>query len=95
MKTYYDIRANDTTFQAGDFIWLYNPRREPGLTPKFMHPWEGPYVVTKQINDLVYQIQLSRWNRPKVLHRNHLWEYTGSNPPTWYHSDPDQTETSP
>ena len=55
MKTYYDLRAEDTTFQEGDCVWLYNPLHTPGLTPKFMWPWVGPYVVTKAINDLVYR----------------------------------------
>ena len=53
---------------------LNNPRRLPGLTPKFMKPWQGPFVVLKRINDLIYRIQ----------HRNRLWEYSGPNPPTWY-----------
>ena len=25
MKTYYDLRAKDTTFQVGDCVWFYNP----------------------------------------------------------------------
>ena len=44
MKSHYDIRADDKTFQAGDVVWLYNPRRKPGLTPKIMRPWEGPML---------------------------------------------------
>ena len=82
MKTYYDLRSDDTTFQQGDIVWLYNPRRVPGISPKFMQPWEGPYVVTKAINDLVYRIQLTQRSHPKVVHRNRMWTYNGSNPPT-------------
>ena len=41
-------------------------------------------MVTKKINDLVYRIQLSPGVKPKVVHRNPLWKYSGRNPPTWY-----------
>ena len=84
MKGYYDLRADGKTFQAGDAVWLYNPRRKPGLTPKLMRPWEGPYVVTKAINDLVYRVQLTPRGKPRVVHRNRLWEYSGLDPPTWF-----------
>ena len=84
MKTYYNFRADDTTFEKGDAVWLYNPRRLPGLTPKLMRPWEGPYVVLKNINDLIYRIQLSKRSKPRVVHRNRLWKYMGPNPPTWH-----------
>ena len=40
-------------------------------------------MVTKKINDLVYRIQLSSGVKPKVVHRNRLWKYSGRNP-TWY-----------
>ena len=48
-----------------------------------MRNWQGPYVVTKCINDLVYRIQLGPKTKPKVVHWNRLWHYSGHNPPTW------------
>ena len=38
----------------------------------------------KKINDLVYRIQLGRQTKPKVVHRNRLWRYTGNSAPSWY-----------
>ena len=95
MKTYYNLRSDDTTFEQGDIVWLYNPWRVPGIGPKFMRPWEGPYVVTKAINDLVYRIQLTQRSRPKVVHRNCLWTYNGSNPPTWYRTSQSPSHPNP
>lgn len=51
-----------------------------------MRAWEGPYTVTKAINDVVYRIQLTPRSKPKVVHRNRLWEYTGDNKPNWFKS---------
>ena len=73
-------------------MWLYNPQRKKGLTQKMQRPWQGPYVITKQINDLVYRIQLGPRAKPKVVHRNRLWRYSGMNVPTWYHA-PEQEQS--
>ena len=57
MKQQYDPLLECQPFQAGDAVWLHNPLRKKGLSPKLQRPWQGPYIVTKQINDLVYRIQ--------------------------------------
>ena len=54
MKEYYDAKAQDDPLNEGDSVWLYNPKRKKGLTPKLMKPWQGPYIIVKKINDLVY-----------------------------------------
>ena len=58
--------------------------KKEGVNPKMQRPWQGPYIVTKKINDLVYRIQLGPKQKPKVVHRNRLWKYSGSNAPDWY-----------
>ena len=45
-----------------------------------------------KINDLVYRIQLGPRAKPKVVHRNRLWRYSGMNVPTWYHA-PEQEQS--
>ena len=84
MKRHYDNQLMGSKLQAGTAVWLYNPHRRKGITPKLMRNWQGPYVVIKCINDLVYRIQLGPKSKPKVVHRNRLWSYTGHNPPTWF-----------
>ena len=86
MKQRHDLNvANEgQCLQQGDAVWFHNPQRKQGLTPKLQHPWQGPYIITKKINDLVYRIQLNPKSKPKVVHRNRLWLYTGANAPTWF-----------
>ena len=84
MKDYYDLRADLKVFEAGDAVWLHNPQRKPGHSPKLMRAWEGPYTVMKAINDVVYRIQLTPRSKPKVVHHNSLWEYTGDNKLNWF-----------
>ena len=86
MKNYYDLWADDITFEEGDAVWLHNPRKKVGHSPKLMCPWEGPYTITKVVNDVVYRVQLTPRSKAKVVHRNRLWKYAEENPPTWFSS---------
>ncbi|GBM46684.1 hypothetical protein AVEN_261059-1 [Araneus ventricosus] len=56
MKTRYDSRATDHHFKERDLVWMYNPKRRRGLSPKLQQNWEGPYTVVKKLNDVVYSL---------------------------------------
>ncbi|GBO29004.1 WD repeat-containing protein 36, partial [Araneus ventricosus] len=45
MKTRYNSRATDHHFKDGDLVWMYNPKRWRGMSPKLQQNWEGPYTV--------------------------------------------------
>ncbi|GBM66858.1 Retrovirus-related Pol polyprotein from transposon 412 [Araneus ventricosus] len=75
MKTRYDSRATDHHFKEGDLVWMYNPKRRRGLSPKLQQNWEGPYTVVKKLNDVVYRVQRSPNAKPKVIHINRLAPY--------------------
>ena len=57
MKRRYDVGSTRETFKCGDAVWLCNPQRKKGLSPKLSDDWEGPYLVTKQINELLYELE--------------------------------------
>lgn len=78
MKQYHDVEADGVQFDPGDLVWLYNPRRKKGISPKLTSPWQGPYRVLKRINDLVYRVQMTPKGKPKVVHHNRLWKYRGN-----------------
>ncbi|GBN91988.1 Retrovirus-related Pol polyprotein from transposon 412 [Araneus ventricosus] len=75
MKTRYDSRATHHHFKEGDLVWMYNPKRRRGLSPKLQQNWEGPYTVVKKLNDVVYRVQRSPNAKPKVIHINRLAPY--------------------
>ena len=74
MKTRYDLKDNSVGFQAGEFVWLYNPRRRKARCPKLSPDWEGPYVVTR-INDVVDRIRRGSKTKMKIVHLDCLMEY--------------------
>ncbi|GBM42498.1 hypothetical protein AVEN_80016-1 [Araneus ventricosus] len=66
MKTRYDSRATDHYFKEGNLVWMYNPKRRRGLSPKLQHNWEEPYTVVKKLKDVVYIVQRLPNAKPKV-----------------------------
>ena len=75
MKRRYDIGTTRAVFEVGDAVWLCNPKRRKGISPKLSCDWEGPYVVLKIINELLYRVKKSTSTKPRVVHRNRLWRY--------------------
>ena len=70
-KRYYDRRAKLRSFTSGDYVYLHNPARKPGLSSKFHKCWIGPYKITAKISNLNYEI-LGKNDRRQVVHINRL-----------------------
>jgi transposase InsO family protein len=83
MEARYNTDSNAGTLEEGSLVWLFNPRKKKGRSPKLARPWEGPYIVVKRINDLVYRIRRNPLSKPKVVHRNRLWKCQGSQSELW------------
>ncbi|GFU08175.1 retrovirus-related Pol polyprotein from transposon 412 [Trichonephila clavipes] len=79
MKIRYDARATGHDFHEGDKVWLWNPKRRKGLSPKLQTNWEGPYTVLKRLNDVMVRIQKSPHSKTKVIlvQYNRLTPYLG------------------
>ncbi|KAJ8916404.1 hypothetical protein NQ315_014615 [Exocentrus adspersus] len=80
MKTRYDLRANTRGFQVGEKVWLYNPKRSKGKSPKLQKSWEGPYSVVTRLNDIVYRIQKNPQAKMKIVHIDRLTPYQEPRP---------------
>ena len=91
-KRYYDHKAQNHGFERGDPVWLHNPRRKKGRTPKLQRPWEGPYLVTSRLDDLIYRIQKGPRSKPMVVHVDRLKKYKGDSFDNWL-AEPKTTGT--
>ena len=85
-KKNYDHKAQAGGYNKGDAVWLHNPKRKKGFSPKLQRPWDGPYLVVKRLSDVTYRIQRGTRSSPRVVHYNRLKPYCGENPPTWLKS---------
>ena len=70
-KRHYDRRAKPRSFAKGDYVYLHNSARKPGLSRKFHKYWVGPYKVTAKISELNYEI-LGKNDRRQLVYINRL-----------------------
>lgn len=78
MKRRYDYKSNGVTFNEGNLVWLFNPQRRIGKSPKLQCDWEGPYKVLRRISDLIYEIKKDAvGSRKKIVHVDRLAPFRG------------------
>ena len=65
----YDMRP--LTFEYEDQVWLKNTQKKKGCNQK-VPLWEGPFIVMERLCDIVYKIQRSHRDQPKVVYGNRL-----------------------
>ena len=74
-------------FNVGDAVWYHNSSLKKGHCKKFTSPWKGPYIVVKQISDVVYLLKLKPRADPISVHVNKMKMYRGDKPPQWWRGD--------
>ena len=76
-KRNYDRRAAHRGFKEGQFVWLFNPAKKKGVSPKLMLRWEGPWLIVSRLSDVTFRIQLRPGSKPRVVHSDRLKPYMG------------------
>ncbi|UYV82874.1 K02A2.6-like, partial [Cordylochernes scorpioides] len=94
MKDRYNVKTSNKTFKEGEMVWLHNPQRKKGLSPKLQYQWKGPFKIIKCLNDVIFRIQKTPTSKPKVVHYNRLAPFSGTVPVQWTVRD-DQRELNP
>lgn len=73
-KAYYDQKAKQPDYKVGDQVWLNKPITGKGLSPKLIHHWHSPYVITSQPSDV--HAMLKNIDTEQIMkvpvHVNHL-----------------------
>jgi hypothetical protein len=71
-KSQYDRTSVPMELTPGQGVWLFNPKRKKGRSPKLDIPWEGPYTVIQVRRGVLVDIQQSRHTKPRVVHIDKL-----------------------
>lgn len=80
----YQQRVREATYSPGEQVWLHNPRRRRGLSPKLQSPWEGPYTVAEALSAVTYRLAPAGGHgKSKVVHVDRLWKYAGDGTFSW------------
>jgi predicted aspartyl protease len=76
-KKYYDLRVKPATYQVGDLVYYYNPRRTKGLQEKWQKKFTGPFEVIKLLGPVNLLIRRSPRARPFVVHMDKVQPFIG------------------
>ncbi len=82
-KDTHDAKKCFHRYGRGDVVWFATNRGQLHMTPKLRKRYEGPYVITQRINDLLYRVQLTAKGGAQILHHDKLKPYKGRATPRW------------
>jgi hypothetical protein len=91
-KQYYDRKAKQRDFEVNDLVYMYSPTKKSGLTKKLFKPWGGPYLITKKLSALNYEIT-DQNGKMQIVHVNRLKRAYNSE--SWTSSQKRQPERKP
>ena len=73
-------------------MWVYNPQRKKGISPKLQSKWKGPYLIVRKIGDLVFQVKRTARCKPWNIHYDRLKIYRGEALTSWLRDPPEIEE---
>lgn len=79
-KDQYDKRAKEGRYEIGDQVYLHNPAIKTGLTRKFTKQWIGPFRITDQLSNELYEIKNQLEKESRIIHFNRLKPYVDDQP---------------
>ena len=71
-KRYYDAKVRVVTFEPGDTVLVYSPRRRKNQYAKWQRNYSEQAVVVARINDITYLIRPQHSRQNKVTHVDKL-----------------------
>jgi hypothetical protein len=82
-KVTYDIRAKESQFHEGDWVWYWCPRRYKNRSPKWQRCYTGPYLIVRVIAPVNYVLQKSARSKAFVVHADKIKKCYGATPSNW------------
>ncbi|CAC5405187.1 unnamed protein product [Mytilus coruscus] len=77
-KQQYDHKIYARQYKVGDAVWVYNPSKAKGKSPKLQCKWTGPYLIIAVFTDLIYKIQKSEFSKEIIIHHDRMKPFIGS-----------------
>ena len=82
-KRQYNRKSSFQSFEVGQGVWMYNPIRKKGRSPKLTISWEGPLAIIEKISSILYRVQKSLRSKSRVVHVDKLLPVRGSYDGRW------------
>ena len=82
-KDNYDHRLNFNKYQPGDVVWCKTGYRKEGICAKLQSIYSGPFMVSKCLSPLCYQIMVNQEGKTMIMNHDKMVMYKGNKPPGW------------
>jgi hypothetical protein len=82
-KRYYDVRVRPATYQVGQWVYYFNPRRYKGRQDKWSRKYTGPFCVVRVLGPVNVELQQAKRSRPFIVHIDKVKPYLGDPPKGW------------
>ena len=86
-KTTYDRRNFNTKYDVGDLVYILNNACKKGYSRKLQSIYEGPYLVTACVSEVLYQVQGRGGKKRQVIHHDRLKPCNDRDIPMWIRRD--------
>ena len=78
-----DTSSGFYQYNSGDLVYVRDSNKTKGLSPKLQAKWQGPGVIIRKFNDLVFEVRINQKGKSKTLHHDRLKPYTSDEVPNW------------
>ena len=82
-KEIYDTKLHVHNHCTVDVVWYVNEVWIEEISPKLQPTYLGPCLIVRKLNDLIFEMQLSRNGKTRVVHHNKLIPFKGEAYPKW------------
>ena len=82
-KRYYDVRVKPATYQVGQWVYYFNPRRYKGRQDNGSRKYTGPFCVVRVLGPVNVELQQTKRSRPFIEHIVKVKPYLGDLPKGW------------
>ena len=82
-KSMYDVSMVLNNYKPGDAVWILSESSTVGAAHKLGKTYLGPYVITRNLSNVNFEVQLEPSEKKKVVHHDKLKLYEGADTPAW------------
>ena len=84
MKRDYDTRISQNNYNVGDLVYCLDQTKIKGRCKKIEPQlWRGPFIITKKLSDLLFEIQGKPGTRSKIVHHDRIKKFYSKLLPEW------------
>ena len=71
-KKHYDKSAVSKSYDVGDVVRRFQPKQIIGTKLKLARNWSGPWVITRRLSDVLFEIKHSKNSKAVIVHADNL-----------------------